>query len=144
MASYPVSTRWLRWRSRRASTTCLIMADRNRYSVDAKGRADGVGALARRAHRGAARRRYRGGRQLDGTRSSAAALPAVVAAIGDRAEVYVDSGIRSGMDVLKMLAVGAKACFIGRAYLYGLGADGEAGVTKALELIHKELSTAMR
>ncbi len=67
----------------------------------------------------------------------------MVAAIGDRAEVYVDSGIRSGMDVLKMLALGAKACFIGRGYLYGLGADGEAGVTKALELIHKELSTAM-
>lgn len=84
-----------------------------------------------------------GGRQLDGTVSSAAALPAVVEAVGDRVEVYVDSGIRSGQDVLRMLALGAKGCFIGRAYLYGLGADGEAGVTTALDLIQKELSTAM-
>jgi len=84
-----------------------------------------------------------GGRQLDGTVSSAAALPAIVEAVGDRVEVYVDSGIRSGQDVLRMLALGAKGCFIGRAYLYGLGADGEAGVTTALDLIQKELSTAM-
>ena len=84
-----------------------------------------------------------GGRQLDGTVSSAAALPAIVDAVGDRLEVYVDSGIRSGMDVLRMLGLGAKGCFIGRAYLYGLGAAGEAGVAKALELIQKELSTVM-
>ena len=84
-----------------------------------------------------------GGRQLDGTCSSVAALPAVCEAVGDRLEVYVDSGIRSGIDVLRMLGLGAKGCFIGRAYLYGLGADGEAGVTKALELIQEELSVAM-
>lgn len=84
-----------------------------------------------------------GGRQLDGTCSSASALPAIRDAVGDRVEVYVDSGIRSGMDVLRMLALGAKGCFIGRAYLYGLGADGEAGVTTALDLIQKELSVAM-
>lgn len=84
-----------------------------------------------------------GGRQLDGTCSSAAALPAICDAVGDRLEVYADSGVRSGMDVLRLLGLGAKGVFIGRAYLYGLGADGQAGVAKALELIRKELSVAM-
>jgi len=64
-------------------------------------------------------------------------------AIGDKIEVHLDSGIRSGQDVLKALALGAKGTYIGRAYVYGLGAMGEAGVTKALELIHKELEVSM-
>jgi L-lactate dehydrogenase (cytochrome) len=84
-----------------------------------------------------------GGRQLDGTVSSIAALPAIAAAVGSRIEVFMDGGIRSGMDVLKALALGAKAVFIGRAYIYGLGAMGQAGVTKALECIRKELDVSM-
>ena len=64
-------------------------------------------------------------------------------AVGDKVEVYVDSGVRSGLDVLKFLGLGARACFIGRAYLYGLGAYGQAGVTKALEILKDELSIAM-
>jgi L-lactate dehydrogenase (cytochrome) len=63
--------------------------------------------------------------------------------VGDRTEVYVDSGVRSGLDVLKFLGLGARACFIGRAYLYGLGAYGQAGVTKALQILREELSIAM-
>ena len=84
-----------------------------------------------------------GGRQLDGAPSSIAALPAIVDAVGDRIEVQMDGGIRSGQDVLKALALGAKGTFIGRAFLYGLGALGEAGVTRALEIIHKELDITM-
>jgi L-lactate dehydrogenase (cytochrome) len=84
-----------------------------------------------------------GGRQLDNAPSTISILPDIVAAVGDRVEVYVDSGIRSGLDVLKFLGLGAKACFIGRAYLYGLGADGQAGVTRALEILRDELSIAM-
>lgn len=84
-----------------------------------------------------------GGRQLDGTCSSASILPKIRDALPDRVELFVDSGIRSGMDVLKMLALGAKACFIGRAWVYGLGAGGEAGVAKALQLIRDELDTTM-
>ena len=84
-----------------------------------------------------------GGRQLDGALSSIKALPAIVAAVGDRIEVQLDSGIRSGQDVLKALALGAKGTYIGRAFLYGLGAMGEAGVTKALELIRTELDISM-
>ena len=84
-----------------------------------------------------------GGRQLDGALSSIRALPAIIDAIGDKIEVHLDSGIRSGQDVLKALALGAKGTYIGRAYVYGLGAMGEAGVTKALELIHKELEVSM-
>jgi L-lactate dehydrogenase (cytochrome) len=84
-----------------------------------------------------------GGRQLDGTISSIAAVPSIVAAVGDRIEVLMDGGIRSGQDVLKALALGAKGCFIGRAYIYGLGAMGEAGVAKALECIRKELDVSM-
>ena len=84
-----------------------------------------------------------GGRQLDGTISSIAALPAIAAAVGERIEVFMDGGVRGGQDVLKALALGAKGAFIGRAYIYGLGAMGEAGVAKALECIRKELDVSM-
>lgn len=84
-----------------------------------------------------------GGRQLDGALSSIRILPEIVAAVGERMEIHLDSGIRSGQDVLKALALGAHATSIGRAYIYGLGAMGEAGVTRALEVIHKELDTTM-
>ena len=84
-----------------------------------------------------------GGRQLDGAPSSIEALPPIVAAVGDRIEVWRDGGIRSGQDVLKAWALGARGTMIGRAMAYGLGAMGEAGVTKALQLIHKELDVTM-
>jgi len=84
-----------------------------------------------------------GGRQLDGAPSSISALPAIVEAVGHRIEVHMDGGIRSGQDVLKAMALGAKGTYIGRAFLYGLGAMGQAGVTKALEIIHKELDLTM-
>jgi L-lactate dehydrogenase (cytochrome) len=84
-----------------------------------------------------------GGRQLDGAESSIRALPAIVDAVGDRIEVHMDGGIRSGQDVLKAWALGARGTYIGRAFLYGLGAMGEAGVTKVLEIIHKELDLTM-
>ena len=84
-----------------------------------------------------------GGRQLDGALSSVRALPAILEAVGDRAEVYLDGGIRSGQDVLKALALGARGVMIGRAFVYGLGAMGEAGVTTALEVIRKELDATM-
>ncbi|WP_138421708.1 alpha-hydroxy acid oxidase [Maritimibacter alexandrii] len=84
-----------------------------------------------------------GGRQLDGALSSIRALDPILQAVGDRIEVHLDSGIRSGQDVLKAMAMGAKGTYIGRAFVYGLGAMGEAGVTRALEVIHKELDTSM-
>ena len=84
-----------------------------------------------------------GGRQLDGTISSIAALPAIAKAVSERIEVYMDGGVRSGQDVLKALALGAKGVFIGRAYIYGLGAMGEAGVTKALECLRREINVTM-
>ena len=84
-----------------------------------------------------------GGRQLDGAPSSIAALPAIVAAVGDQCEVWMDGGIRSGQDVLKAWALGARGTMIGRAMVYGLGAMGEAGVTRALEILHKELDITM-
>ena len=84
-----------------------------------------------------------GGRQLDGAMSSISALPAIVQAVGDRMEVLFDGGIRSGQDVLKAIALGAHGTFIGRAFLYGLGAGGEAGVTQCLDIIRKELDTTM-
>ncbi len=84
-----------------------------------------------------------GGRQLDGAPSSIAALPAIVEAVGQRTEVWMDGGIRSGQDVLKAWALGARGTLIGRAMAYGLGAMGEAGVTKALQIIHKELDVTM-
>jgi L-lactate dehydrogenase (cytochrome) len=84
-----------------------------------------------------------GGRQLDGALSSIRMLPRIVRAVGDKTEVFLDSGIRSGQDVLKALALGAKGTMIGRAYIHGLGAMGEEGVTKALEVIRKELDITM-
>jgi L-lactate dehydrogenase (cytochrome) len=84
-----------------------------------------------------------GGRQLDGAPSSITALPAIVDAVGKDIEVWMDSGVRSGQDVLKARALGARGTMIGRAWLYALGAYGEAGVTKMLEIIHKELDLTM-
>jgi L-lactate dehydrogenase (cytochrome) len=84
-----------------------------------------------------------GGRQLDGALSSIRMLPSIVSAVGDKTDVWLDSGIRSGQDVLKALALGAKGVMIGRAFVYGLGAMGEPGVTRALEVIQKELDTSM-
>ena len=84
-----------------------------------------------------------GGRQLDGAMSSIRMLPSILEAVGDQVEVHLDSGIRSGQDVLKALALGARGTYIGRAFVYGLGAMGEAGVTMALEVIHRELDISM-
>lgn len=84
-----------------------------------------------------------GGRQLDGAQSSIEALPAIAAEVGSRIEVHMDGGIRSGQDVLKAVALGARGTYIGRAFLYGLGAMGREGVTRTLEIIHKELDLTM-
>ncbi|HEY0200967.1 MAG TPA: alpha-hydroxy acid oxidase, partial [Burkholderiaceae bacterium] len=84
-----------------------------------------------------------GGRQLDGAPSSITALPAIADAVGQRIEVWMDGGIRGGQDVLKARALGARGTLIGRSFLYGLGAYGEAGVTRALQIIQKELDTTM-
>jgi L-lactate dehydrogenase (cytochrome)/glycolate oxidase len=84
-----------------------------------------------------------GGRQLDGAPSSIHALPAIVAEVGSQIEVWMDGGIRSGQDVLKAWALGARGTMIGRAMAYGLGAMGEEGVTKALQILHKELDVTM-
>jgi L-lactate dehydrogenase (cytochrome) len=84
-----------------------------------------------------------GGRQLDGAISSIKALPSILDAVGDQIEVHLDSGIRSGQDILKAVAMGAKGTYIGRSFIYGLGAMGQAGVTKALEVLHKEFDTSM-
>jgi L-lactate dehydrogenase (cytochrome) len=84
-----------------------------------------------------------GGRQLDGAESSIRALPAIVDAVGSKIEVHMDGGIRSGQDVLKAWALGARGTYLGRAVVYGLGAMGEAGVDKCLELIHRELDLTM-
>ena len=84
-----------------------------------------------------------GGRQLDGAESSIRVLPKIVDAVGDTIEIHMDSGIRSGQDVLKARALGARGVYIGRAFLYGLGAMGQAGVRSALEIIHKELDVTM-
>ena len=84
-----------------------------------------------------------GGRQLDGAPSSISALPAIVDAVGTQTEVWMDGGIRSGQDVLKAWALGARCTMIGRAMAYGLGAAGEAGVTRALQILHKELDVTM-
>jgi L-lactate dehydrogenase (cytochrome) len=84
-----------------------------------------------------------GGRQLDGAISSIAALPEIVRTVGDRIEVHMDGGIRTGQDVIKAIALGARGVYIGRAFTYGLGAMGEAGVTKAIEIIRKELDMTM-
>jgi L-lactate dehydrogenase (cytochrome) len=84
-----------------------------------------------------------GGRQLDGALSSIKALPAILDTVGDKVEVHMDGGIRSGQDILKAFALGAKGTYIGRTFIYGLGAMGEAGVTKALEVLHKEMDISM-
>ena len=84
-----------------------------------------------------------GGRQLDGAESSIQSLPAIVDAVGKDIEIHMDGGIRSGQDVLKARALGARGCYIGRAFLYGLGAMGGPGVTKVLEILHKELDLTM-
>ena len=84
-----------------------------------------------------------GGRQLDGAPSSISALPEIAQAVGSDTEVLFDGGIRTGADLLRALALGARACLIGRAYVYGLGAGGKAGVAKAIDILQKELSVAM-
>jgi L-lactate dehydrogenase (cytochrome) len=84
-----------------------------------------------------------GGRQLDGAPSSISALPKIVDAVGNDIEVMFDGGIRSGQDVLRALALGARSCMLGRAYIYGLGAAGEAGVAKAIDIIRQELDVSM-
>ncbi|MGA7390664.1 MAG: alpha-hydroxy acid oxidase [Pseudolabrys sp.] len=84
-----------------------------------------------------------GGRQLDGAPSSISALPAVAQAVGSNTEVLFDGGIRTGADMMRALALGARACLIGRAYIYGLGAGGKAGVAKAIDILQKELSVVM-
>ena len=84
-----------------------------------------------------------GGRQLDGAPSSIEVLPEIVDEVGDKMEIMFDGGIRSGQDVMRALALGAKSCMIGRAFVHGLGAGGEAGVTKALDLIRNELLVTM-
>jgi L-lactate dehydrogenase (cytochrome) len=84
-----------------------------------------------------------GGRQLDGVRSTISALPAIAQAVGGDLEVYLDGGVRSGLDVLKALALGAKACFVGRAWAYALGAGGQAQVEKMLGVMRSELAVAM-
>ena len=84
-----------------------------------------------------------GGRQLDAAISSIAALPAIADAVGDDAEVFLDGGVRRGTDIVKALALGARACLGGRPVLYGLAAGGEAGARRAVELLRDELSTSM-
>jgi L-lactate dehydrogenase (cytochrome) len=84
-----------------------------------------------------------GGRQLDGVKSSISALPRIAQAVGGDLEIYMDGGVRSGLDVLKALALGAKTCFVGRPWAWALGAGGEAGVTKMLDILRAELAVAM-
>jgi L-lactate dehydrogenase (cytochrome) len=84
-----------------------------------------------------------GGRQLDGAASSISVLPSILEAVGDRIEVHLDGGIRSGQDVLKALCLGAKGTYIGRPFLYGLGAMGREGVTRVLQIIHRELDITL-
>lgn len=84
-----------------------------------------------------------GGRQLDGAISTARALPAIAEAVGDDLTVLVDGGVRTGLDVMRMLALGAKGVLLGRAYIYALAAGGEAGVARLLELVAAEMRVAM-
>ena len=84
-----------------------------------------------------------GGRQLDGAPSSISMLPKIADTVGSEIEVMFDGGIRSGQDLMRALALGARSCLIGRSYIYGLGAGGQAGVAKAIELIRKELDVTM-
>ena len=84
-----------------------------------------------------------GGRQLDGTISSISALPPILDAVGDKCEVWIDGGIKTGQDILRAVALGAQGTLIGRAFLYGLGANGKDGVTQTLEILQKELDLTM-
>jgi L-lactate dehydrogenase (cytochrome) len=84
-----------------------------------------------------------GGRQLDGAPSTISMLPRIAEAVGSEAEVLFDGGVRSGQDVMRALALGARACLVGRAYVYGLAAGGEAGVATAIDILQKELSVTM-
>jgi L-lactate dehydrogenase (cytochrome) len=84
-----------------------------------------------------------GGRQLDGVRSSIAALPPIVSAVAGELEIYLDGGVRSGLDVLKACALGARACFVGRAWAYALGAGGEVAIRRMLDTLRAELEVAM-
>jgi L-lactate dehydrogenase (cytochrome) len=84
-----------------------------------------------------------GGRQLDGAPATIDMLGPIVNAVGDKTEVHFDSGIRTGMDIMKALALGAKSTYIGRAYIYGLGAGGEGGVTRAIDILRAELDTTL-
>jgi L-lactate dehydrogenase (cytochrome) len=84
-----------------------------------------------------------GGRQLDGTSSSIAMLPRVADAVGGETEILFDGGIRTGADIVRALALGARACLIGRSYVWGLGAGGQAGVAKAIDILKNELSVTM-
>ena len=84
-----------------------------------------------------------GGRQLDGAPSSISALPKIADAVGAEIEVMFDGGIRSGQDLMRALALGARSCLIGRAYIFGLGAGGQAGVARAIEIIRNELDVTM-
>jgi L-lactate dehydrogenase (cytochrome) len=123
----------VRWLRRRFDGPLIVKgildADDARQAIDA-----GANAIVVSNH---------GGRQLDGAPSSIRALPQIVDAVGHRTEVLMDGGIRSGQDVLKALALGAKGTLIGRPMLYGLGAGGEAGVTRALQIIQKEMDITM-
>jgi L-lactate dehydrogenase (cytochrome) len=107
----------------------VLTAEDARRAVDA-----GATAIAVSNH---------GGRQLDSTPAPVEVLSEIVNAVGDRAEVILDGGVRRGVHVLKALALGAKACMIGRAYLYGLGAGGEPGVARAIEILRTELERDM-
>jgi L-lactate dehydrogenase (cytochrome) len=84
-----------------------------------------------------------GGRQLDGAPSSISALPPIVEAVGSSLEVLFDGGVRSGQDIMRAIALGARACLSGRAYIYGLGAGGQAGVARAIEIMRNELNVSM-
>ena len=84
-----------------------------------------------------------GGRQLDGAPSSLSVLPAIADAVGPSIDILFDGGIRSGQDIMRAIALGARACLIGRAYLYGLGAGGQAGVARAIEILRNELDVSM-
>jgi L-lactate dehydrogenase (cytochrome) len=84
-----------------------------------------------------------GGRQLDGAPSAISALPRVADAVGSEIEVMFDSGVRTGTDMMRARALGARSCIVGRPYIYGLGAGGQAGVARAIEILHKELDVTM-
>ena len=121
---------WLRERwSRKIIIKGILDAEDARLAVQ-----HGVDALVVSNH---------GGRQLDGACSTISALPSVVDAVAGRCEVLFDGGVRSGQDVLKALALGAKGCLVGKAFLYALAAGGEAGVALALDIIRKELAVSL-